>query len=30
VQALWNGQAPPLLCNPQALPSWHLRRKNLN
>lgn len=27
VQALWKGLAPPLLCNPQALPSWQLRRK---
>jgi phosphoglycerate dehydrogenase-like enzyme len=27
VQALWKGLAPPLLCNPQALPAWQLRRK---
>lgn len=28
VQALWKGQAPPLVCNPQALAAWHLRRRN--
>jgi D-3-phosphoglycerate dehydrogenase len=28
VQALWNGQAPPLLCNPTALPAWLQRSKN--
>jgi D-3-phosphoglycerate dehydrogenase len=26
VQALWRGQAPPLLCNPQALALWPQRR----
>jgi len=28
VQALWCGQAPPLLCNPSALPAWLRRPKN--
>jgi gluconate 2-dehydrogenase len=28
VQALWHGQAPPLLCNPTALPAWLQRSKN--
>jgi D-3-phosphoglycerate dehydrogenase len=26
VQALWRGQAPPLLCNPSALALWLQRR----
>jgi D-3-phosphoglycerate dehydrogenase len=26
VQALWRGQAPPLLCTPQALALWPERR----
>jgi D-3-phosphoglycerate dehydrogenase len=26
VQALWRGQAPPLLCNPAALALWPQRR----